>query len=154
RQAALQMVGVELPVISVDESESPPPVLVEFSDGMLRLPRGSSGTLRVVAHADDAVVPEVCTVYYISDDGTRGQAARRRVGRVTDGYQSFRFEGPPLAGLSESVTISVRGLDARLDNFRIEAVQPPALTTVEVVTTDPDYLQSADAQGSAATPIR
>ena len=152
RQAALQMVGVELPVISVDDSESPPPVLVEFVDGVLRLPRGSSGTLRVVARAEDAVVPEVCTVYYISDDGTRGQAAMRRIGRVTDGYQSFLFEGPPLAGLSESVTISVRGLDARLDNFRIEAVQPPALTTVEVVTTDPSYLHVAG-EGSAA-PIR
>jgi len=152
RQAALAMVGVELPVISVDDSESPPPVLVEFVDGVLRLPRGSSGTLRVVARAEDAVVPEVCTVYYISDDGTRGQAAMRRVGRVTDGYQSFLFEGPPLAGLSESVTISVRGLDARLDNFRIEVVQPPALTTVEVVTTDPSYLHVAG-EGSTA-PIR
>lgn len=154
RQAALQMIGVELPIISVDESEAPPPVLVEFVDGVVRLPRGSSGTLRVAAGATDAIVPEVCTVYYSSDDGTRGQAAMRRVGRVTDGYQSFLFEGPPLAGLSESVTISVRGLDARLDNFRIEAVQPPALTAVEVVTIDPAYLRAADAESATATPTR
>ncbi len=141
RQASLEMVGVELPVVSVQDSDLPPPVLIRFENGSLRLPRGSSGTLRVRARAQDAVVPEVCTVYFVSDDGTRGQANMRRVGRVIDGYQAFLLEGPPLAGLSESVTLSVRGLDARLDNFRIEAVQPPALTRVQVVTTDPDYLQ-------------
>jgi hypothetical protein len=141
RQAWLQMVGVELPVVAADESEAPPPRMVEFENGVMRLPRGSSGTLRVVARADGAVVPEVCTVYFTTDGGIRGQANMRRVGRVADGYQSFLLDGPPLAGLSESLTISVRGLDARLDNFRIEAVQPPALSGLQVVTTDPEYLR-------------
>jgi hypothetical protein len=60
---------------------------------------------------------------------------------VTDGKQIFVLDGPPLAGLSESVSLTIRGLDARLDDFRIEAVEPPALNRLEVATTDPDYLR-------------
>lgn len=145
RQASLAMVGVELPSVTANENDVAPPSLVMFEDRMMRLPQGSSGTLRIAAKADDAVVPDVCTLYYTSDDGTRGQANMRRVGRVVDGSQSFVLDGPPLAGLSESVWISVRGLDSRLDDFRIEAVPPPAIAQMQVITTDPDYLKPSDA---------
>jgi len=150
RQALLEMVGVELPLVGADESDAPPPKVVNFVNQAMRLPRGSSGTLRVLARAKGAVVPEVCTVYFVSDGGIRGQANMRRVGRVTDGHQAFVLDGPPLAGLSESVTISVRGLDARLDDYRIEAVQPPALSRLRVVTTDPAYLLPADNAAASA----
>lgn len=145
RQAALSMIGVELPAVSADENDATPSSLVEFSERKLRLPQGSSGILRVAAQADGAIVPDVCTVFYTSDDGTRGQANMRRVGRVSDGQQSFVLDGPPLAGLNESVWISVRGLDSRLDDFRIEAVPPPAIAKMQVIETDPAYLRPADA---------
>lgn len=151
RQAALEMVGVELPVVGADEADAAPPKIVAFEDGVARLPRGSSGTLRVLARADDAIVPEVCTVYFTTDGGIRGQANMRRVGRVTDGYQAFLLDGPPLAGLTESVSITVRGLDARLDDYRIEAVEPPALNRLQVVTTDPNYLRPIGQDGEVAT---
>lgn len=151
RQSALEMVGVELPVVGADEADAGPPKIVAFEDGVARLPRGSSGTLRVLARAEDAIVPEVCTVYFTTDGGVRGQANMRRVGRVTDGYQAFLLDGPPLAGLTESVTITVRGLDARLDGFRIEAVEPPALNRLQVVTTDPSYLRPIGQDGGVAT---
>ncbi len=151
RQSALEMVGVELPVVGADEADAGPPKIVAFEDGVARLPRGSSGTLRVLARAEDAIVPEVCTVYFTTDGGIRGQANMRRVGRVTDGYQAFLLDGPPLAGLTESVTITVRGLDARLDGFRIEAVEPPALNRLQVVTTDPSYLRPIGQDGGVAT---
>ncbi|HBJ38108.1 MAG TPA: polyketide synthase [Planctomycetaceae bacterium] len=151
RQAALEMVGVELPVVGADEAAATPPKVVTFEDGVARLPRGSSGTLRVLARAEDAIVPEVCTVYFTTDGGIRGQANMRRVGRVTDGYQAFLLDGPPLAGLTESVTITVRGLDARLDDYRIEAVEPPALNRLQVVTTDPNYLRPIGQDGEAST---
>lgn len=151
RQALLEMVGVELPVVGADEAEPLPPRLVTFEDSVARLPLGSSGTLRVLARAEGAVVPEVCTVYFVTDGGIRGQANMRRVGRIVDGNQAFVLDGPPLAGLTESVTISVRGLDARLDRFRIEAVQPPALSRLQVVTTDPEYLQPIGQSGPRPT---
>lgn len=153
RQARLEMVGIELPSVSADESDPQPPRLVEFDNRRVRLPRGSSGTLRIAAAADDgAVVPDVCTVYFTTEGGSRGQANLRRVGRVTDGRQTFLLDGPPLAGLSESVTLNVRGLDARLDDYRIEAVEPPALSRLQVVSTDPDYLQPRGADGSPVDP--
>ncbi|MGV3486257.1 MAG: polyketide synthase, partial [Planctomycetaceae bacterium] len=145
RKASLSMVGIELPAVSADENNAAPAKLVPFSDRVARLPQGSSGILRIAAQADGAVVPDVCTVYYTSDDGTRGQANMRRVGRVVDGQQSFVLDGPPLAGLSESSWLHVRGLDARLDDYRVEAVPPPAIAQMNVVETDPAYLKPADA---------
>ncbi|TWU42734.1 DUF4175 domain-containing protein [Novipirellula artificiosorum] len=142
RRAHLEMVGIELPVISAAEEDALPPELIPFVDNKLRLPKGSSGTLRIRAKADDAEVPVVCTVYYRSEDGTRGQSNMRRIGRVVDGYQSFVLDGPPLAGLSESLSISVRGLDDRLAEYQIDAVTPPAITNMEVSVRYPDYLRS------------
>jgi hypothetical protein len=141
RKAKLEMIGIELPSVVADESDPQPPKLVPFRDGVARLPRGSSGTLRVAAAAEGAIVPELCTAYFTTEGGSQGQANLRRVGRVTDGKQIFVLDGPPLAGLSESVSLTIRGLDARLDDFRIEAVEPPALNRLEVATTDPDYLR-------------
>ena len=141
RRASLEMVGIELPVISPAEDAIDEPQLIPFQDKTIRLPIGSAGTLRIRAAADDAEVPVVCTVHYRTDEGTRGQSNMRRVGRVVDGYQSFILDGPPLTGLSESMTFSVRGLDDRLDEYRIEAVPPPALTQMTVQVQYPHYLR-------------
>ncbi|TWU43192.1 hypothetical protein Q31b_22300 [Novipirellula aureliae] len=149
RRAQLEMVGVELPIITATEDDALPSQLIPFEDKQIRLPKGSSGTLRIRAKAEDAEVPVVCTVYYHSDDGTKGQSNMRRIGRVVDGYQSFVLDGPPLSGLSESMTVSVRGLDDRLDDFRIEAVPPPVITQMEVAVRYPDYLREAGAPDSA-----
>lgn len=143
RRADLQMVGVELPIISASEEESEITELREFRDRVLRLPQGSSGTLRIRARADGAELPVVCTVYYLTESGTRGQSNMRRVGRVSNGFQSFVLDGPPLSGLSESFSLDVRGLDDRLDDYRIEAVQPPALTEMTVSARYPNYLRIA-----------
>ena len=142
RRAHLEMVGVELPRVTASEESVSEPELLEFEDQALRLPRGSNATLRIRADAENAEVPVVCTVYYRSDDGTRGQSNMRRVGRVVDGYQSFVLEGPPLSGLSESFTFSVHGLDDRMDGFRVEAVQPPAITEMQVQVRYPEYLRA------------
>ena len=141
RRAKLEMVGVELPVITAADEESPDPEMISFEDRELRLPRGSNATLRIRAEADTAEVPVVCTVFYRTEDGTRGQTNMRRVGRVTDGYQSFVLDGPPLSDLAESFTFSVRGLDDRLDDFSIEAVTPPAISKMRIKVRYPDYLR-------------
>jgi len=149
RRAQLEMVGVELPVITATEDDALPPELIAFEDKQIRLPKGSSGTLRIRAKAEDAEVPVVCTVYYQTDDGTKGQSNMRRIGRVVDGYQTFVLDGPPLSGLSESMIVSVRGLDDRLDDYRIEAVSPPVITQMEVAVRYPDYLREDGATNSA-----
>jgi hypothetical protein len=142
RRADLEMVGVELPIVSASDDDTSTPELIEFSDQIARLPQGSNGTLRIRARAVGAELPVVCTVYYRTDSGTRGQSNMRRVGRVIDGYQSFILDGPPLSSLSDSLVLNVRGLDDRLDNFRIEAIEPPVLTKMNIAVRYPDYLRS------------
>ena len=46
-RAHLEMVGIELPTVNAADEESEVPELVEFNDRLLRLPRGSNGTLRI-----------------------------------------------------------------------------------------------------------
>ena len=163
RRAHLEMVGVELPVVSAREDDTTVPRLIRFVDKVIRLPRGSSGTLRIQAKADEgAELPDVCTVHYdtvaledvqanvLGSDpagsspsviAASGQSNMRRVGRVTEGYQSFLLDGPPLASLSDSVDLSVRGLDDRLDGYRIEAVMPPVITDMQIIVRYPEYLR-------------
>lgn len=145
RRADLEMVGVDLPLVTASSSEEIEPARVEFADKVLQLPIGSSASLRVRAVADTAEVPSVCTVYYETDDGTRGQSNMRRVGRERDGYQAFVLDGPPLSNLGESFTFSVQGLDDRLTDYRVEAVDPPTLAKMNVNVRYPDYLRADDA---------
>jgi len=144
RRADIQMVGIELPVVTASDDEILAPELLEFAGKTIRLPRGSNATLRIQARADGAEVPVNCTVYYQTDSGTRGQSSMRRVGRIVDGYQSFILDGSPLTALSESVTLDIRGLDDRLDDYRVEAVQPPVLTNMSLQIQYPDYLRTSD----------
>ena len=144
RRADIQMVGIELPVVTTSDDTALAPELVEFDGKTISLPRGSNGTLRIRARADGAEVPVACTVYYQTDSGTRGQSTMRRVGRIVDGFQEFILDGSPLTALSESVTLDIRGLDDRLDDYRIQAVQPPALTNMSLQIRYPDYLRTAD----------
>ncbi|MEO1617730.1 MAG: polyketide synthase [Planctomycetota bacterium] len=145
RRASLEMVGVDVPVVTASSEEQLDPARLVFEDGVMKLPVGSSGILRIRAAAETAEVPSVCTVYYRTDDGTRGQSNMRRVGRMRDGYQSFVLDGPPLSNLNESFEFSVLGLDDRLTDFRIEAVEPPAITGLDVGVRYPDYLRAGSA---------
>ena len=148
RRADLQMVGIELPTVTASESTILAPKLLEFENNNIRLPIGSNGTLRIRARAEEAEVPVQCTVYYETESGTRGQSNMRRVGRIKDGFQAFILDGAPLSSLSESVTLDIRGLDDRLDNFHVEAVPPPVLTDVTLEVRYPDYLRSPYSKGA------
>ncbi|MFG0264810.1 MAG: polyketide synthase [Rhodopirellula sp. JB055] len=152
RKAALEMIGVESPIITADETEEVGTELLTFENKVLRLARGSSTTLRIRAATEELghIVPEVCTVSYVDDGGNRGQSNLRRVGRIQDGYQSFVLDGPPLATLSESVTMTIRGLDDRLLDYRIEAVDPPAIADMELAIRYPDYLRIFADDGGAS----
>ena len=148
RRAELQMVGIELPSVLASEEATEQVEEVIFKDKYARLPAGSSSTLRIRAKAVDSELPSVCTVYYKTDSGSKGQSNMRRVGRVADGYQHFVLDGPPLTDLSDSVTLHIRGLDARLDDYRIEAVAPPAITETLVSVVYPGYLKQLDNQAT------
>ncbi len=143
RRAQLEMVGVEVPIITAAENDEGASRLVEFTNGVVRLARGSNATLRIRSAGEEHghEVPALCTVSYVDDQGKRGQSNLRRVGRVVDGYQSFVLDGPPLASLADSVSLTIRGLDDRLSDFRIEAVDPPAIADMRMHVRYPDYLR-------------
>ncbi|ELP35298.1 hypothetical protein [Rhodopirellula baltica] len=151
RKAELEMIGVESPIITADDTEEVGTELLTFEDKTLRLARGSSTTLRIRAATEELghTVPEICTVSYVDDSGNRGQSNLRRVGRIQDGYQSFVLDGPPLASLAESVTMTIRGLDDRLLDYRIEAVDPPAIADMELAIHYPDYLRIFNAEDAS-----
>ncbi len=148
RRAKLEMVGVEVPLVSASDQGSRDAVrLLTFEDRVVRVARGGGATLRIAAQADDAEVPEVCTMYYQTASGVRGQVNLRRLGRVRDGYQSFAIDGPPLAGITEDLQISIRGLDARLDDYRIVAVDAPNISQLTVEASYPAYLREPGLTG-------
>lgn len=153
RQAKLEMVGVEVPIVSfADPSDAAPPELklLRFEGHTLQLARGGSATLRVRAVAEDRVVPELCTVHYETASGQRGQANMRRVGGQRNGYQEFSLDGPPLDGLAEDVRFTVRGLDDRLSDFDVLAIDPPAVSQLELQARYPEYLRDPQNTSDAA----
>ncbi|QDS93364.1 hypothetical protein FF011L_21270 [Roseimaritima multifibrata] len=149
RQADLQMVGMEIPRVTALDDDSEAAKSIAFENKIARLPRGANANLRIQARADGAVVPDNCTLYYRTADGARGQANMRRVGRVVDGMQDFVLDGPPLSGIAGDLTFSVRGLDDRLDGYKIEIVPPPAVTSLQILAQSPPYLR-ADREGTSA----
>ena len=144
RKAKLEIVGVDLPRVTASATDDLVPDRFEFQERRLRLPKGSKGSLRIRAHAEEGhVVPSVCTLYYETEDGTRGQTNLRRVGRKRDGFQAFVLDGPPISNLSESFSFSIRGADDRLVDYRIDAIEPPTITEMTVRVRYPDYLRDA-----------
>lgn len=146
RRARLEMVGVDVPQVTASSGQEVAIERKEFDAGTMLLPVGSNATLRIQAAAADAEVPSVCTVYYRTDSGTRGQSNMRRVGRERDGYQAFVLDGPPMSNLAESFTFSIQGLDDRLTDYRIEAITPPTITAMDVRVRYPSYLRADDAR--------
>lgn len=144
RRAHLEMIGVEVPVIAAAEDDDGTTRLINFDHGVVRLARGSNASLRIRAAGDEHghQIPALCTVSYVDEDGKRGQSNLRRVGRVVDGYQSFVLDGPPLSSLASSVSLTIRGLDDRLSDYRIEAVDPPAIADMRMHVRYPDYLRA------------
>jgi hypothetical protein len=53
------------------------------------------------------------------------------------------LDGPPLAGIAEDIELTIRGLDDRLDNYKIVAVDPPNITGLQVEAKYPEYLRVA-----------
>ena len=141
RKSHLEALGLEIPLTTLEDSGGPRETrLVEFSSGVVRVARGEPAELRVRAKADDAIIPEVCTVYYRTASGMRGQANMRRAGKPVDNWQLFLLDGAPLDAISENMQLEVRGGDARVDDLRIEVVEPPAISKLNLVVVPPNYL--------------
>jgi hypothetical protein len=114
--------------------------LLNFQDNAVFVPKGQSGQLKSFASLSAVRVPEVCSVYYRDDDGNRGRANMRRLTASGD-RQGFVLDGPPLESLSQSLSLSIVGGDARLSDLRLNVVESPAITSLELRVTYPTYLR-------------
>ncbi len=140
RQATLRVDGLQLQVPAFSTQIAAERVWLPFVDGVARVPQGASPMLQVSAAADASQVPEICTLYYRTNDGSRGRANLRRVGGPRDAWQPFTIDGPPLDGLTQNIHLDVVGLDARLRDLTIEVVDPAVIAGMQLVCQYPSYL--------------
>jgi hypothetical protein len=140
RMAVLRADWLQLPLPAFTGQLSAEQELIEFKNGLARVPAGSSPRLQVSADASAPKVPEVCTMYYQASDGMRGRANLRRIGAPRDGWQQFNLDGPPLDAVSSSLTLDIVGLDARLRALKLEVIDPVIITNMQLECRYPKYL--------------
>jgi hypothetical protein len=114
--------------------------MIPFTDGIVHVPNGAAVMFQIAANAQARRVPEVCTLYYRSGDGTRGRANLRRVGSPRDGWQQFTLDGSPFDGINNDLELSVVGLDARLRDLRVAVVESAVIADMQLQCTYPPYL--------------
>lgn len=124
-----------------------------FPGGVRKVARGSDVDVVVQVRAEDGVLPDLVDLRWRSDASATGRRGAvggfggswrtDRMGTrggVAEGAQAF---GHVLKSVGESLQLEIRGGDARLQNLRLEAIEPPALEKLVVTATLPDYLGGA-----------
>lgn len=143
RKAELRADGILVPLPAFTGQLAAERQLIEFEDGVARAPLGAAALFQISARAEGKQVPEVCTVFYRMDDGTRGRANMRRIGSPNDGWQQFVLDGPPFDGITQGLDLNIIGLDARLKDLRLEAIEPVVVTDLDLQVQYPEYLLSS-----------
>ncbi len=140
RSAVLRVDWLQLPLPTFAGQLSAEQIQIQFEEGLARVPAGSSPRLQVSADAAAPKIPEVCTLHYRSEDGTRGRANLRRIGAPRDGWQQFNLDGPPLDSISNSLSMDIVGLDARLRDLQLKAIEPVVIIEMQLECIYPSYL--------------
>lgn len=140
RLAHLEMEGVQIQLPPFTGQMAADRVLLPFSNKVAHVPRGAAVTLNAQANAEAKLVPELCTLFYQSSDGSRGRANMRRLGAATAGWQTFMLDGPPLVDLVGDVSFDIVGGDARLDDYVLQVIDPAVIKSMQLQVTYPPYL--------------
>lgn len=112
--------------------EWPRRTLLEFVEPVLRLPQGDDLTLRVAAQG---IVPEQVHLSYRFAGGERGRETMTLTGEA-----EFRTT---LTAMLEGVTVWAHGGDGETEELRIEIVQRPVITDLQVSVEPPAYASAA-----------
>ncbi|MDA7949904.1 MAG: hypothetical protein MPJ24_00310 [Pirellulaceae bacterium] len=152
--SSLDMVGEEQPSsegsqpenLSVDDQVVVP--ILSFKEKGLKVAKGASLKIHVRADATAPTIPEVCKLYYKTQEGESGWVNMKRVGGVVsrkeDGkevkYQAFTYSGKPFLSMLSTVHFEVLGYDHRLRNFKIEVVDSPVIASTTIRYELPAYL--------------
>jgi hypothetical protein len=141
RNAAIEMVGIEVERVSPRTGEAVFSETRTFEDGEAKVARGSTLAVRVRADTKAKTVPDVCRIVYRTSEGTRGQVNMRKDGSPrADGYQYFSYIGKPFQGILDDLTFDVVGYDHRLNDHKLRVVEAPAVVETELECTFPSYL--------------
>lgn len=143
RQAMLRVDFIQMKIPAFSGQVVADQLRLEFQDGLVHVPSGESLLLQISADAAAVRVPESCTLYYRSDDGSRGRANLRRIGSPFEGWQQFHLDGPPLDSVSSNLQLDVVGLDARLRNLRLQVVDRIVVTDLSLECQYPMYLMDS-----------
>ncbi len=139
RLAQLEIEGVQIQLPPFTGQLAADRVLIPFTDKVASVPRGAAVTLNAKANAEAKLVPELCTLFYQSTDGSRGRANIRRLGAATFGWQTFMLDGPPLVDLVGDVSFDIVGGDARLDDYLLQVLDPAVIKSMQLQVTYPPY---------------
>jgi len=139
RFAKIEVLGIEVRRPTQDAAGAGPQLL-NFTDGQVKVARGSNVTLRVAADVHALEVPKQCYFNYRTQEGDRGTATIKRVGNERDGQQLYVCDAKPLAGILSSLDFDVLGYDHRLGGFRIEVVDSPAVVEAKMDVKYPAYM--------------
>ena len=116
-----------------------------FVEGRRKVARGSDVDIIVKADARHEI-PAAVDLRSRGSAGWRSERMGMRGGIIAEA-QSF---GHVLKGVTEDLLLEVRGADARLQNFRIVVVDAPALDSLQISYTLPDYLGGGIRRASAS----
>lgn len=141
RQTQLALDGIEIEGPRFAAQSEPIRYRQAFVDGRATLPRGQSARLLAHARTDAPQVPESCLLSYRSDDGRQGRASLRRLSRTQRDRVAFVLEGPPLESVAQPLSMSLQGGDVRLAGLRLDLLEPPQLSRLELQVQYPRYLQ-------------
>lgn len=140
RKARLRADGVVLAIPRFTGQLGTARITLPFRDGVVKIPMGAEALLQVSADTTAESTPEVCTIFYRTENGNRGRANLRRVGSPVDGWQAFTIDGPPMNGITGDLDLDVVGLDARVRDLKLSVVAPAAVAGMKVRCEYPRYL--------------
>jgi hypothetical protein len=111
-----------------------------FENNSRKVARGSDFEVVVRADATMPRVPETVEIRYRTEGGGRGRATMDRRGAARgpeDGYQEYTYT---FRGVLADVCFDVLGGDDRKVGYRIEAVDSPTISQMEVACELPSYI--------------
>jgi len=147
RRTKIEVVGIELQRPDGVSQNAEVPALLTFDGGPIKVARGSSFNLRVVADAS-AVVPEYCSIRYWTADNEFGSVRMKKIGRVRTeesggqqrSVQGFAFDGKPFKGILSSLSFDVVGNDHRVGSYSVDVVDSPAVVETKLDCEFPAYM--------------
>ena len=116
--------------------------MVGFLDGVQKIAKGTDTVIRVRADANrDDPPPELCSILYRTAEGDSGRVNMSRDGEPREGFQYYVFNGKPFKGVLNDIQFDVIGFDYRIRDQRLQVVLSPVVTSIELTSRFPDYLQ-------------